>query len=437
MTRAASLLDEIRAEPWAIEPERLAALARAAAAEPTAALHRAEPGGASAPYELRGSTAVVPIQGVLVRRASLFDRLFGMHVTSTPQIRAAVEAAAADPRVKTIALHVDSPGGEAAGVLEAGETIREARARKRVEAVVEGRAASGAYWLAAQAHAITAAPDALVGSIGVYQVVVDESKAAERDGVSVHVVRSGEYKGVGVAGAPVTEAQLGEVRRVVDGFAALFNGAVARGRGRELETVQTWADGRIWLAAEAQALGLIDRTEPAAKAFARLAPTPQEGPMAENMSEDPKALAKAAAEAERKRFVDLKAAFPQDLDYATNAYEAGQSLLEAKAAYADVLQARLAEQGKAAAAALEAAKAVRPAGTAPISRGNAEPASTPTGGQDFVTASRALATERKIPLARAMSEIARTSPDLYKAYKAQMRERAVVVHERKTALGMA
>lgn len=432
----ASVLAQLRTEAWAMEPERLSAFCRKLAGitpeqiQQAHAAARAVPerGGPPAPgtalYELRGSTAVVPISGTLMRDVPSWFRYFGIDATSTTQVRAAVEAAAQDPNVGTILLHVSSPGGAITGMLETGDAIYEARKSKHVEAVVEDLCASGAYWLASQAHEITAPADALVGSIGVYQVIADYSAAAAREGVTVHVLRSGEHKGAGVAGAPISAAQLEALQGVINGLAAIFTAAVGRGRGKTPEQVALVATGQVWLAADGQTQGLVDQIQPVAKVFSRLAP--KESPMYTKESQEAAAQAaaleasKVAASAERKRSQDLRTAFPKHPEFAAAQFELGASVEQAKIAYVDVLQADLdAERKTSAAARDEVAKArasaatIAPPAAAPLPRGG-DPASAK--GPDFMAAARAHAKEQGCSMTAAMSHVARTDPDLHEAY---------------------
>jgi len=222
----------------------------------------------------RDRLAVVRVEGVLVRSAPDWFSWLGVVATETPAIEEAVRAALEDDQVETILLHVDSPGGEAAGIADLADLLFEARSTKRVVSVVESLCASGAYWLASQAHELVAPKDAFLGSIGAYEVWEDSSRAARDEGLEVHVVRSGPQKGMGVMGAPISDEQLEAVQELVDGIAELFVAAVARGRGGEKRRIREAATGQLWLAGAAKARGLVDRIEPPARAFERLAQDP-------------------------------------------------------------------------------------------------------------------------------------------------------------------
>jgi ClpP class serine protease len=89
-------------------------------------------------------------------------------------------------------------------------------------------------------------------------VVADSSKAAEKAGIEVHVVRAGEFKGTGTPGTKITESQLADMDKTVSGLNQFFLQAVESGRSLSREQVIALADGRCHLASEAKRLDLID-----------------------------------------------------------------------------------------------------------------------------------------------------------------------------------
>jgi signal peptide peptidase SppA len=160
--------------------------------------------------------------------------------------------------VRGIMLNVDSPGGTVSGVSALAEEILASRAEKPIWAHAQDLMASAAYWISSQANRIYAAKAAAIGSIGVYAAIVDQSRAAEADGVQVHVVKAGEHKGAFVPGAAVTEADLETLQRHVDETRELFVEAIARGRKADAAQIATLANGDTWRADRALERELID-----------------------------------------------------------------------------------------------------------------------------------------------------------------------------------
>lgn len=190
--------------------------------------------------------------------------------TSTVAARRQIRALAADPNVAAVMLHVDSPGGTVAGTEDLARDVRNLATAKPVHAYFEDLAASAAYWIGSQAQHISAGQSTLVGSIGTYAVVYDQSGAAAMEGVKAYVVRAGQFKGTGTPGTEVTPEQLAELQKTVDGLNALFLEGVASGRKMRADQVAALADGRVHVGVEAKKLGLIDQVETFDAALSRL-----------------------------------------------------------------------------------------------------------------------------------------------------------------------
>jgi signal peptide peptidase SppA len=198
---------------------------------------------------------ILPLHGPSMKSRSKYGGY------STVDARRQLRAMAADEKVGAILLHIDSPGGHVAGTKELADDVAAVGEVKPVHAYLEDAGASAAYWVASQAKTVVANEMAMVGSLGTFTVLYDLSKAAEMEGVQVHVVSTGDRKGAAAPGTPVTDEDVAEAQRLVDGFDAFFRAAVKDGRelgGREASAIWT---GAVWLAGEAKGLGLLDRVE--------------------------------------------------------------------------------------------------------------------------------------------------------------------------------
>lgn len=250
---------------WAIEPTRFAAMfevARKADLNALAAAMQAANGSSGgrsgASYQLtQGGTALIELVGPMTKYQSSFQSMFGG--ASTLATRNALRAAVRDPEVRSILLIADSPGGSVAGTQELASDIRAAGKKKPVHAYVDDLAASAALWAISGVSRISANEAAEIGSIGCYFVVYDTSGFYAQEGVKVHVISSAPpHKGAGAEGSEVSEEQLAEWKRTVDGIAALFTADLAKGRKMPIAKARELADGRIHLAAAAKDMGLID-----------------------------------------------------------------------------------------------------------------------------------------------------------------------------------
>ena len=181
------LIHKIAHEPWAIVPEYLQTLYISAIDPREIELN----GKQESKYIMRGSVAVVPVHGALGKGLTEMDKqFFGM--ADYLDVEDAMLAAAADPDVSHILMHVDSPGGTVVGLPETAAKIR--GIEKPVTAYTEGMAASAAYWLASQADNLILSESASVGSIGVYVALLDQSGWLENMGLKVNAISAGKHK---------------------------------------------------------------------------------------------------------------------------------------------------------------------------------------------------------------------------------------------------
>jgi signal peptide peptidase SppA len=208
--------------------------------------------GALYPVSKEG-IARIDLRGTLTKQASSFNES-GSTVLARRKLRLAV----GDSEVGAIALVIDSPGGTVAGTKELADEVAAARKKKPVYAFIEDLGASAAYWIASQATHVFANDTGLVGSIGTFGVVRDLSGMAAKEGIKVHVVRAGAFKGAGEPGTEVSAEFLAHYQTIINDLNEQFLSGVSAGRGMKLEQVRTLADGRVHIAAKAKELGLVD-----------------------------------------------------------------------------------------------------------------------------------------------------------------------------------
>lgn len=195
---------------------------------------------------------VVPVRGQITKRASSFGG------TSSIEVRSVLRKAATDDSVTGVMLAIDSPGGTAAGTFELAEEVRRFAEVKPIKAHIEDLGASAAYWIASQAQSISINQLGEAGSIGTIAILIDSSKALENQGLKVHVISTGEFKGAGAPGVEVTDRQLALFQEQVEDFNQHFLEGISRGRGLTGAKLAKVATGRVWIAEKAQALGLVD-----------------------------------------------------------------------------------------------------------------------------------------------------------------------------------
>ena len=170
-----------------------------------------------------------------------------------------LRAARDDEDTAAVVLRVDSPGGSAtASDVIRAEVLALRAAKKPVIVSMGSLAASGGYWISAEADRIVAQPETLTGSIGVFGMLPNIETLAERHGLRAEVVRSSPYAGLGSIWKRKDEVQMARLQELVDRVYAGFIELVARGRGLDPARVEELAQGRVWSGTRALELGLVD-----------------------------------------------------------------------------------------------------------------------------------------------------------------------------------
>lgn len=216
------------------------------------------------------SVRVIDISGPLVPHAGM------MTGVSTPgraieDVQQELRAAVADETVKSILLNVNSPGGSARMIPELAAELRDARKVKPVVAVANTIAASGGYYLAAQADELVVTPSGQVGSVGAYMAHEDISALEEKAGIKTTLISAGDYKVEGNPFEPLTAEARVEMQSQIDEVYKMFVNDVAKGRDVTVKKVEAdFGQGRMVMAAKAVELGMADRVATFDQTLARL-----------------------------------------------------------------------------------------------------------------------------------------------------------------------
>lgn len=193
------------------------------------------------------------------------------------RLSATLRKARLDKDVKAVVLRVNSPGGSAL----ASEVIRRElvllKKDKPLVVSMGNVAASGGYWIAANADTLYAEPTTITGSIGVFGLVPDFSGFfANKTGITFDRVVTGPYADIMSGVRPMRPDEeviiQGSVNRIYDDFLKL----VSAGRKLSIDSVQALAQGRVYTGKQALELGLVDRMgteEDAVACAARMAKT--------------------------------------------------------------------------------------------------------------------------------------------------------------------
>jgi protease-4 len=161
--------------------------------------------------------------------------------------------------VKAIVLRIDSGGGSAF----ASEIIRDsinAIKNKGVPIIVSmsSVAASGGYWIAAEADHILAMSTSVTGSIGVWGVIPDLSNSLANLGIYSDGVSTSQSAFRAQIQQPLSQSSKEIIQASVDGIYSRFLDLVASGRNSTQEEIHQIAQGRVWTGTQALENGLVD-----------------------------------------------------------------------------------------------------------------------------------------------------------------------------------
>jgi protease-4 len=173
----------------------------------------------------------------------------------------AIQCATQDEDVRAILIEIDSPGGGITisdQIYHALDSFKASSEGRVIVALMGDICASGGYYVALAADRIVAHPTTLTGSIGVLMSSVNLKELAEKIGIRDVTIKSGVNKDLLNPLRELNPEQVALLQQVVDALYERFVGLVVDNRKLPVETVRTWADGRVFLAAEAKQAGFVD-----------------------------------------------------------------------------------------------------------------------------------------------------------------------------------
>jgi signal peptide peptidase SppA len=136
-----------------------------------------------------------------------------------------------DPRVQSIVLNVNSPGGSIFGIDELAGEIFKARGEKRIVAIANSLMASAAYWIGSAADELVVTPSGEIGSIGVIGTHMDRSRSLEKEGIKMTLISAGEFKAEDSSYAPLSDEARAAMKARLDSYYGMFVETGARSRG--------------------------------------------------------------------------------------------------------------------------------------------------------------------------------------------------------------
>ncbi len=176
------------------------------------------------------------------------------------RVREELQKAEEDQDLKALIVRINSPGGTitASDLIYREVVAFKQRKKVPVIAVMMDVGASGGYYAALAADTIMALPTTVTGSIGVVMLTVNAQGLMEKIGVAPLIIKSGDKKDAGSPFRQLTADERAIFQSVIDQMYGRFVTLIVQSRRIPEDRVRAFADGRIYTAEQAKALGLVD-----------------------------------------------------------------------------------------------------------------------------------------------------------------------------------
>ena len=205
-------------------------------------------------YEDDNNIAIIVAQGTILPGPS------GPGTIGSDTIVDLIREASHSPEIKAVVIRIDSGGGSAfASEIIRQELIELRKKNKPIVISMGAVAASGAYWLSADADEIWASNDSITGSIGIFMALPTFEDMLSHAGVYRDGVGTTNLSGA----LDVTKPLSPEIKKAIQlslehGYQT-FLSIVSEGRDIPLDTMKKIAQGKVYTGSAATELGLVDK----------------------------------------------------------------------------------------------------------------------------------------------------------------------------------
>ncbi len=196
---------------------------------------------------------------LIVARGDIMPGRQPDHRIGAETLSSLLSEARCDAGIKAVVLRLDSGGGSMTASEIIRQEILQLKESGKPVIVSMGRlAASGAYWISADADEIWAEPTTLTGSIGVFGAWPTFEKSLDAIGIHSDGTGTSLWANSRNLTRPLLPAQARALQLGVNQGYQRFIEIVAGGRRLSLAEVEKVAEGRVWSGRRAQELGLVD-----------------------------------------------------------------------------------------------------------------------------------------------------------------------------------
>lgn len=178
---------------------------------------------------------------------------------STKDVISAIRRARDERRIRALLVRVDSPGGSAAASERIWHALCRAAEKKPIVVSMADVAASGGYYVAGiRGVPIIANPTTITGSIGVVAGKWEARGLLERVGIKRELIRKGRHAGYNSPTVPWGPEEQAKLLADVDALYEDFVRRMAEARAVPFDEFEQVAQGRVWVATQAQSRRLVD-----------------------------------------------------------------------------------------------------------------------------------------------------------------------------------
>jgi protease-4 len=177
------------------------------------------------------------------------------------KFRSIIRKARLDNSIRAIVLRVNSGGGSALASENIWRELQMAKQDGKPVIVSFGDvAASGGYYISCGADSIFANANTITGSIGVFGIIPNMGGFFKNKlGITFDAVTTAPLADGPAIYRPMNEVEKQQAQRGVDRTYLQFKQRVSAGRKKDINYIDSIAQGRVWSGGDALRLGLVDR----------------------------------------------------------------------------------------------------------------------------------------------------------------------------------
>lgn len=169
-----------------------------------------------------------------------------------------IEKLRKDDKIKAVVFRVNSGGGSAYASEQIWKAITDLKKEKPVVVSMGDMAASGGYYISCNASKIIAQPTTITGSIGIFGMFPNFKGTSEKLGLNFDAVKTHRFSDFGNVTRPMDDSEKSMLQAYIDRGYDTFLTRCADGRNIPKDTLEKYAEGRVWTGNQALKIGLVD-----------------------------------------------------------------------------------------------------------------------------------------------------------------------------------